>query len=236
MGMLLKNFRISVLLMIIIAQVPAYIGCATAPVAGMPEEKVAVKTHPVSSETDRIAAETEKSAVKASMENALFCEAEKYAEADMNAAKKILETAETKMKDGRYVEAKQSYISAKAAFDRAAVNAVEGRKTVAAEANTAIANLEKAWENLIAASRNVKNMMKDREMKADWSAFTKSFAEDFKATKEKIATDPAGAKANIDELLAIIERWETAFREVEAAYSKQKPVKTKPSPPKKTNK
>lgn len=226
------NFRISLLLMIIIAQVPAYIGCATAPVAEIPEEKVAVKTQPVSSKTDRIAAETEKSAAETSMDAALSCDAEKYAETDMNAAKKILETAETKMKDEKYAEAKQSYIAAKAAFDKAAVNAVEGRKTAAADADTAIVSLEKAWENLIAVSRNVKNKMKDREMRADWSAFNKSFVEDLKSTKEKIVTDPAGAKANIDELLAIIERWETAFREINAAPAKRKAAKTESKPSK----
>lgn len=161
-GIVLKNFKISVLLMIIIAQVPAYIGCATTPVAEIPDAKVVVNTQPVSSEADRIAA--------------------------------------------------------------------EGRKTAVTEANEAAVNLEKAWENLKSTYGNVKNKMKDREMKSDWSAFTKTFPEDLKASKGKIDSDPAGAKANIDELMVIIERWETAFKEITAASLKQKATKAETKP------
>jgi hypothetical protein len=229
--MLAMKFNLSVSLLVILALTLASIGCSTAPVTEKPETKAGITTL-LSSESDKYTAETEKSAAKAAMDNAFSCEADKYAEADMNAAKKIIENAEAKMKVEKYAEARHDYAAAKAAFNKAAVNAEEGRKMAAAEANAAIANLEKAWENLKAAYGNVKNKMRDGEMKSSWSAFTKSFAEDFKAIKEKIATDPAGTKANIDELMAIIERWETAFREINAASAKQKAVKTEAKPSK----
>jgi hypothetical protein len=233
--MLIMKFNLSLSLLVILAFTLASIGCSTVPVTEKPETKAVITTL-LSTESDKYAAETEKSAAKTAMENALSCEADKYAEADMNAAKSIIETAEAKMKTEKYSEARQNYATAKTAFEKAAGNAEAGRKLAESEASSAITNLEKAWDNLKAAYGNVKNKMNNSEMRADWSAFTKTFPEDLKATKGKISSDPAGAKENATELMAIIERWETAFREVETAYSKQKTAKTKSTSQKKTTK
>ena len=226
-GTLVMNFKLSVLLMIILALTLSPIGCATSPVTDKPAAKAAIDTL-----AEKYAAVTEQSTTKAAMDTAISSGAEKYAAADLDAAKKIWETAEAQMKEEKYMEAKQSYVTAKAAFDKATATVEEGKKVAATEANAAVANLEKAWENLNVIARNAKNKIKDKEMRNDWAAFTKTFTEDIKATKQKIVTDPAGAKANIDELMFIIERWDAAFKELltppkpKATKSEAKPSNT----------
>lgn len=210
------NINLSVSLMIILALALAPIGCATAPVTENPSAKAATDNSHVSSGAEKYDAEAEKSATKAAMDKAVSSDAEKYAAADMDTAKEIWKTAEAKMKEEKFVEAKQSYFAAKAAFDMATYAAEGGKKSAVAEASTAVANLEKVWENLKSTAKNVKNKIKDKEMKNDWAAFTKTFTEDIKATKEKIVTDPAGAKSNINELMSIIERWDAAFKGLSA--------------------
>jgi len=226
------NFKLSMSLLIILVLTLASIGCATAPVTENPGTKAVINTPTLSSGADKYAAETEKSATKAAMDTAVSSDAEKYAAADLNAARKIWGNAESQMKDEKYTEAKKSYAAAKAYSDRATANVEEGRKMAATEANEAIVNLEKAWENLKAAANNVMKKMKDKEMRDDWAVFTKTFAEDLKAAKEKTVTDPAGAKANIDELMAIIERWDSAFRELSAAPATNKAAKPEAKPTK----
>ena len=225
--MLAMNFKLSVSLLIILALTLASIGCATAP-----ETKAVINTPTLSSGADKYAVETEKAATKAAMDAAVSSDAEKYAAADLNAARKIWEIAESQMKDEKFTEAKKSYAAAKAYFDRATANVEEGRKMAAAEANEAIANLEKAWENVKVAANNVKKKMKDKDMRDDWAAFTKTFPDDMKATRDKIVTDPAGAKANVDELMSIIERWDSAFKELSAAPATNKAAKPEAKPTK----
>ncbi len=223
-GTPVMNFKLSVLLMIILALTLSPIGCATSPETDKPAAKAAVDAL-----AEKYTAVTEQSTTKAAMDTAISSGAEKYAAADLDAAKKIWETAEAQMKEEKYMEAKQSYVAARAAFDKATAAVEEGKKLAATEANAAVANLEKAWENLKAAAKNVKKKMKDKEMIDDWAAFTKTFAEDLKATKNKIVSDPAGAKANIGELESIIGRWDSAFKEL-LAPPKPKATKSEAKP------
>jgi len=226
---ILMNFKLSVSLILLFALTLSPIGCATSPETDKPAAKAAIDAL-----AEKNAAVTEQATAKAAMDKAISSDAEKYAAADLDVAKIIWETAEARMKEEKYVEAKQSYVAARAAFDKATATATveEGKKVAATEANAAVANLEKAWENLKAAANNVKKKIKDKEMRDDWAAFTKTFTEDIKATKQKIVTDPAGAKANIDELMSIIERWNAAFKELltppkpKATKSEAKPSKT----------
>ena len=60
--------------------------------------------------------------------------------------------------------------------------------------------------------------MKDK--KADWTADEKTFTDGLQATKDMIATDPAGAQAKVDELKSIIDKWDNAFKEMAAAPAK----------------
>jgi len=195
-------FKHSVWLMIILALTLVFIGCAKPP-------------------------EAEKSTAKAAMDTALSSGADRYAAADLDAAMKIWVVAEAEMKEEKYKEAKQNYVTAKAAFDIAAGNAEEGKKVATAEANAAVADLEKDWKNLKAAAKKVEKKMKDKKMKEFWVADAKVFEEGLKATKAKIVTDPVSAKANVGELKSIIERWEAAFKKLAAAPSKHKATKKK---------
>jgi hypothetical protein len=204
----MTHFKHSVSLMIILALTLVFIGCAKPP-------------------------EAEKSAAKAAMDTAVSSGADKYAAADLDAAKKIWGVAEAEMKEEKYKEAKQSYIAAKAAFDIAAGTAEEGKKMATAEASAAVASLEEDWKNLKTAAKNVEKKMKDKKMKDAWAADAKAFAEGLKATKDKIVTDPAGAKANVGELKSIIEKWDAAFKKLAAAPSKHKATKKKAKPTKK---
>jgi hypothetical protein len=215
----MTHFRHSVSLMIILALTLVFIGCAKPP-------------------------EAEKSAAKASMDTAVSSGADKYAAGDLDAAMKIWDTAEAQMKEKKYKEAKQDYMAAKVAFDKAA-NAVEGGKKVAAaeakkvataEANAAVASLEEDWKNLKTAAKNLKKKMKDKKTKDAWASDTKAFTKGLKATKDKITNDPASAKENIGELKSIIEKWDTAFKKLATTHSKHKATKKKPKPTKKRKK
>ena len=91
----MTHFKNSVSLIIIFALTLVFIGCAKPP------------------EADKLAA-------KASMDTAVSSGADKYAATDFEAAKKLWDTSETQMTEKKYKEAKQGYVDAKAAFDKAA--------------------------------------------------------------------------------------------------------------------
>ncbi len=199
----MTRFQHSVTLVIVFVLTLVFIGCAEPP-------------------------EAEKTAAKLAMDKALSSGAEKYAADEMDAAKKIWDTAETEMKGEKYKEAKQNYVAAKAAFDIVASNAEERRKiAVTAEANAAVASLEEDWKNLNIAAKNVEKKMKEEEMKEAWTADAEAFSRGLKTAKDKIATDPAGAKGDVVELKSIIDKWDTTFKKLATAPLEQKATKKK---------
>ncbi len=169
--------------------------------------------------------EAEQKAAKTAMDTAVAAGADKYAAADLDAAKKVWESAEAQVKEKKYKEAKQAYIDAKAAFDKAAAAVAAGKKTVADEATAALTALEEAWAGLDAAAKKAAKKMKDQ--KAAWEADAQAFVGNLKASKEMIAADPIGAKAKAAELKAVIEKWDAAFKEMLAAPAKPEPKKAK---------
>ena len=207
----MKHFKYSVSLMIILVLTLVFIGCSKPP-------------------------EAEKSAAKASMDTAISSGADKYAAADLDAAKKIWDAAEAQMKEKKYKEAKQDYVAAIAAFDKAAGAVEEGKKLATAEANAAVASLEEDWKNLKTAAKNLAKKMKDKKTRNAWAADSKAFTNGLKAIKDKIANDPASAKDNVGKLKSIIEKWDTAFKKLAATPSKHKAIKKKPKPTKKKKK
>jgi hypothetical protein len=198
----MKHFKYAVSLMMVLALVLVFIGCAKPP-------------------------EAEKSAAKAAMDAAVAAGADKYAATDFKAAKNLWDTSEAQMNAKKYEEAKQGYVSAKAALEKAAGAAEAGKKAMTDEVNAVVASLEESWKNLETTAKNVAKKMKDKKMKNAWAADAKAFAEGLKATKDKIVTDPAGAKANVGELKSIIEKWDAAFKKLAAAPSKHKATKKK---------
>jgi len=187
----MKHVRFSVLLLAVFALAIAFTGCAKPP-------------------------EAEKQAAKAAMDGAISAGADKYAPDSLDAAKKIWDTAESQMKDKKYKEAKQSYIDAKAAFEKAAGD-VEAGKKAADEANAALAGLEEAWKNLQATAKKMEKKLKEKEA---WMTDSKAIDEGLGKAKETIATNPSQAKAKLDEVKAMVEKWENTFKEMSAAPAK----------------
>ena len=189
----MKYFKYSVSLMMVLALVLVFIGCAKPP-------------------------EAEQKAAKAAMDAAVTAGADKYAAADLDAAKKALDAADAQVKDKKYKEAKQSYVDAKAAFEKAAGAVEAGKKAVTDEATAAVTAVEEAWKGVEAAAQKVEKKMKDK--KDAWVADAKAFGENLKAAKEMIAAEPTLAKAKAGELKGVIEKWEAAFKELAAAPAK----------------
>jgi hypothetical protein len=191
-------FKYSVSLIVILALALVFTGCAKPP-------------------------EAEKSAANAAMTAAVTAGADKYAAANLAAAKKVWDSAEAQMKEKNYKEAKQAYVDAKAAFEKATAAVAAGKQAAAAQANAAVAALEEAWMKLDATAKTLEKKMKDK--KEAWTADVTAFPERAKAVKDAIAADPAGAKAKIDELKAIVDKWDAAFKELAAAPEPETPKK-----------
>jgi hypothetical protein len=202
----MKHFKYAVSFMMVLALALVFTGCAKPP-------------------------EAEKSAAKVAGDAAVAAGADKYATEDFNVAKNLWDTSEAKMNEKKYDEAKQGYVNTKTAFEKAAAAAAAGKKVVTDEAIAAVTGLEEGWKNLETAAKDAEKKMKDK--KDAWEADTKAFMDGLKAAKDKIATDPAGAKAKAGELKAIIDRWDTALKELTAA---PEPAKKQAKPAKKEKK
>jgi hypothetical protein len=196
----MRHFKYSVSVMMVLALALVFIGCAKPP-------------------------EAEQKAAQAAMDAAVTAGADKYAVADLQAAKKLWESAEAQVKDKKYKEAKQVYVDAKAAFEKAAAGVAAGKKAAADEANAAVAALEEGWKGVEASVKKIEKKMKDQ--KEAWEADAKSFVDGLKASKEMIAADPLGAKKKAGELKAVVEKWDAAFKEMAAAPAKPEPKKKK---------
>lgn len=194
----MKRFKFAVSVMMVLALALVFIGCAKPP-------------------------EAEQQAAKAAMDAAMTAGADKYAAADLDAAKKLWEAAEAQVKDKKYKEAKQGYEEAKAAFEKAGAAVAAGKKAVADEATAALASLEEGWKGIEASVKKIEKKLKDQ--KEAWEADSKSFVEGMKASKEMLANDPFGAKTKAGELKAVIEKWDAAFKELAAAPAKPEPKK-----------
>ncbi|MDP2972754.1 MAG: hypothetical protein Q8P64_26630 [Deltaproteobacteria bacterium] len=156
--------------------------------------------------------EAEKQAAKAAMDAAISAGADKYATDSLDAAKKIWDTAESQMKEKKYEEAKKSYIDATTAFKKAAAD----------QANAALATVEESWKNVEATAKKMEKNLKDKEA---WTADAKAISEGLGKAKEMIATNPSEAKAKLDELKTLVDKWENAFKEMAAAPAKPEATK-----------
>jgi hypothetical protein len=171
--------------------------------------------------------EAEKEAAKKAMDAAISVGADQYASADLEAARKVWDTAESQMKEKRYKEAKQSYIDAKAAFEKAAAAVEAGKKADTDQANAALKTLEEDWKKLRVTANKMEKKLKGK--KQAWTADTQAISEGLAKSKEMIASAPAEVKAKLDELKTMIDRWETTFREMAKSPSKPKATKKKKS-------
>jgi hypothetical protein len=195
----MKRFKHSVLLMVVVALAFVFFGCAEPP-------------------------DAEKSAAKTAMDAAVSADADKYAVSNFESAKGRWDTAESQMASKDYKEAKQSYIDAKSTFEMAASN-VKANKEAADAVNAALPSLENNWKNLEAAARKVEKKMTDKQ--EEWTADVKTFTEGLQTVKDMVAKDPVGARTKTDELTSVIDKWDTAFKELAAAPAKAGAPKTK---------
>ena len=164
--------------------------------------------------------EAEKEAARKAMDAAISVGADQYASADLEAARKVWDTAESQMKERKYKEAKQSYLDAKAAFEKAAAAVEAGKKAVADQANAALKTLEDKWKKLRVTANKMEKKLKGK--KQAWTADAKAISEGLAKSKEMIASAPSEAKAKLDELRTMIDRWGTTFREMAKSPSKPK--------------
>jgi hypothetical protein len=171
--------------------------------------------------------EAEKEAARKAMDAAISVGADQYASADLKAAKEVWDNAESQMKERKYKEAKQSYLDAKAAFEKAVAAVEAGKKAVAEQANAALKTLEEEWKRLRVTANKMEKKLKAK--KQAWTADAKTMSEDLAKSKEMIASTPAEAKAKLDEVKTMIDRWETTFREMAKSPSKPKTAKKKKS-------
>ena len=169
--------------------------------------------------------EAEKEAANKAMDAAISAGADKYATPDLEAAKKVWESADSEMKEKKYKEAKEDYIAAKAAFEKAAAAVEAGKKAFSDQATAALKDLEETWRKLSATGKKMEKKLKEK--KTAWKADAKVIDEGLRKAKETIAATPDEAKAKLDELKAMIDRWENTFKKMPMAPKKHKPTKKK---------
>ena len=206
----MKNGRLFRLIFVVLALLLVLAGCAQPP-------------------------EAEKQAAKGAMDAAVSGGADKYAVADLDAAKKVWETAESQMNEKKYQEAKQGYIDAKVAFEKAGGAAEAGKKAASDQAGAFLASIEEAWKRLEAEAQKMGKKMKNK--KGAWIADSKVVTDGLAKAKEMIAADPAGAKPKLDELKAMVDKWDNTLKKMAAAPAKSPTAKkAKKLPTKKANK
>jgi hypothetical protein len=169
--------------------------------------------------------DAERQAAKLPMDAAVSAGADKYAAPDLDAAKKIWDTAESQVKEKKYKEAKQSYTDAKDAFEKAAVAAEAGKKAAIDQANATMAAIEESWKSLEVTARKMGKRMKDK--KEAWTADADTITEGLAKAKEMIDTNPLEAKAKLDGLKGIVDKWENTFKRMAATPKKPEAVKKK---------
>ncbi len=199
----MKTVKLSVVVLVILTLGILLVGCAKPP-------------------------EAEKEAAKKAMDAAMSAGADKYAPADLEAAKKVWGTAESQVKDKKYKEAKQSYIDAKAAFEKTAGAVEAGKKALTEQANAALKTVEENWKKLSTTAKKMEAKLKEK--KEAWTTDAKAIDESLGKAKEIIASAPAEAKAKLDELKGMIDKWENTFKELAAPPAKPQ---AKPKAPKK---
>ena len=162
--------------------------------------------------------EAEKQAAKGAMGAAVSAGADKYAVAELDAAQKVWETAESQMNEKKFKEAKQSYLEAKTAFEKAGGAVEAGKKAASDQASKVMASIEATWKKLEAKAKRLAKQMKNK--KGAWVADSKTVTDGLAKAKEVIAAAPAEAKPKLDELKTMVDKWDNILKEMAAAPAK----------------
>jgi hypothetical protein len=165
--------------------------------------------------------EAERHAALTAMNASHTAGADKYVPADFDAARKLLDTAEAQLALKKYREAKQGYIDARIAFEKAADNVDAVRKAMTSQAAAAVAALEKRWKALQVIAHKAQGKT------ALWEVDSKSFLEELKTAREMVAVDPAGAMAKADKLKGFCDTYGEYFSKLAANPGKHRDVERK---------
>ena len=79
-----------------------------------------------------------------------------------------------------------------------------------------------SWKNVEATAKKIGKKLKDKEA---WAADAKAIGAGLGKAKEMIATNPYEAKAKMDELKTMVDKWENTLKEMAATPPKPEPLK-----------
>ncbi len=184
--------------------------------------------------------EAEKEAAKKAMGAAFSAGADQYAPADLEAANKIWDTAESQMKGEKYKEAKESYIGAKAAFEKAAAAVESGKKAAADQAKAEKEAAKKAMDAALSAgadqyasadlevARKVWNTGESQLKEEKYREARGSYIEAKAAFEKAAAAVEAGKRAVADQAKAALKTLEAEWEKLRATAKKmEKKLKDK---------
>jgi hypothetical protein len=179
--------------------------------------------------------EAEKKAADAAVSAATAAGAEKYAPSEFSAMTAAVKKAEYEMSNKAYKKARASYEAVKNLAEKATRTAVEKAATAAAaekvaataEVEKQIVDLEGRWKELQGQAEAAGKKLKANQ-KAAWDTDAKSVAEALEAAKATVATDAAAAKAKLESIPAVLDKWAADLAALAApAKDTKKPAATK---------
>lgn len=171
--------------------------------------------------------EAEKKAADAAVSAATVAGADKYAPSEFSAMTAAVQKAESEMSRKAYKEAKASYETVKDLAEKAAKAAAAGKAAATAEAEKQIADLEGRWKALQGQVEAAAKKLKV-DQKAVWDTDAKGVAEALEAAKTAVATDAAAAKAKLESIPAVLDKWTADLAALAApAKGAKKPAATK---------
>ena len=171
--------------------------------------------------------EAEKKAADAAVSAATAAGADKYAPSEFAAMTAAVKKAESEMSSKAYKEAKASYQTVKDLAEKATNAAAAGKVAATAEAEKQIADLEGRWKELQGRVEAVAKKLK-ADQKAVWDTDAKGVAEALESAKAAVATDAAAAKAKLEAIPAVLDKWTADLAALAApAKDAKKPLATK---------
>jgi membrane-associated HD superfamily phosphohydrolase len=171
--------------------------------------------------------EAEKKAADAAVSAATVAGADKYAPSEFSAMTAAVQKAESEMSKKAYKEAKASYEVVKDLAEKAAKAAAAGKAAATADAEKQIADLEGRWKELQGQAEAAGKKLK-ADQKAVWDTDAKGVAEALEAAKAAVATDAAAAKAKLESIPAVLDKWTADLAALAApAKGAKKPAATK---------
>lgn len=184
--------------------------------------------------------EAEKEAAKKAMDAALSAGADQYATAELEAANKVWDGAESQMKGKKYKEAKEGYIGAKAAFEKAAVAVEAGKKAFADQASAEKEAAKMAMDAALSAGADIHPSAALEAANKLWDAAESQMKEEkYKQAKQSYidakaafenaaAAGEAGKKATADQANATLKTLEEEWKKLQVTAKKmEKKLKDK---------